>query len=64
MHGDATLPDATWEALAGHFGDAELIEILMLVGQYQMVAFFLNATGVELEPGFDSTGFTERQVGT
>lgn len=57
LHGDATMSDATWEGLAEHFGDAELIEIAMLVGQYHMVAFFLNATGVELEPGFDSTGF-------
>ncbi|MEU0900109.1 carboxymuconolactone decarboxylase family protein [Streptomyces massasporeus] len=63
LHGAATLSDATWEGLAEHFGDAELIEIAMLVGQYHMVAFFLNATGVELEPGFDSTGFAEGQVG-
>ncbi|MFH9706114.1 hypothetical protein ACH4MW_05035 [Streptomyces luteogriseus] len=52
----------TWKGLAEHFGDAELIEIAMLVGQYHMVAFFLNATGVELEPGFDGTGFTEGRV--
>lgn len=59
LNRDATVSDTTWEALAEHFGDAELIEITMLVGQYHMVAFFLNATGVELEPGFDSTGFAE-----
>ncbi|MFF0001078.1 carboxymuconolactone decarboxylase family protein [Streptomyces avermitilis] len=60
LNSGATLSDATWEALTEHFGDAELIEIVMLVGQYHMVAFFLNATGVALDPGFDSTGFTER----
>ncbi|MFJ4280362.1 carboxymuconolactone decarboxylase family protein [Streptomyces massasporeus] len=59
LHRDATLSDPTWEGLAEHFGEAELIEIAMLVGQYHMVAFFLNATGVGLEPGFDSTGFPE-----
>ncbi|MFJ8591918.1 carboxymuconolactone decarboxylase family protein [Streptomyces sp. NPDC093598] len=59
LHGDATMSDATWARPAEHFGDAELIEIAMLVGQYHMLAFFLNATGVELEPGFDSTGFAE-----
>ncbi|MFE7900299.1 carboxymuconolactone decarboxylase family protein [Streptomyces sp. NPDC057424] len=59
LHGEATMSDATWEGLAEHFGDPELIEIAMLVGQYHMVAFFLNATGVELEPGFDSAGFSE-----
>ncbi|MGX1566249.1 hypothetical protein [Streptomyces sp. NPDC055506] len=53
------MSDTTWEALAEHFGDAELIEIAMLVGQYHMLAFFLNATGVELEPGFDAAGFMQ-----
>ncbi|MFI6377757.1 carboxymuconolactone decarboxylase family protein [Streptomyces sp. NPDC050546] len=53
LNREATMSDATWEALAEHFGDAELIEIAMLVGQYHMLAFFLNATGVELDPGFD-----------
>ncbi|WP_442803987.1 carboxymuconolactone decarboxylase family protein [Streptomyces luteogriseus] len=62
LHRVATLSDATWEGLAAHFDEAELIEIAMLVGQYHMVAFFLNATGVELEPGFDSTGFAEGRV--
>ncbi|MEU1914484.1 carboxymuconolactone decarboxylase family protein [Streptomyces massasporeus] len=57
LHGDATISDATWKGLAERFDEAELIEIAMLVGQYHMVAFFLNATGVALEPGFDSTGF-------
>ncbi|MEU6475086.1 carboxymuconolactone decarboxylase family protein [Streptomyces massasporeus] len=57
LNRDAAMSDATWDGLAAHFGDAELIEIAMLVGQYHMVAFFLNATGVELEPGFDGTGF-------
>ncbi|MFJ8048563.1 carboxymuconolactone decarboxylase family protein [Streptomyces luteogriseus] len=64
LHREATLSDTTWESLAEHFDEAELIEIAMLVGQYHMVAFFLNATGVELEPGVDSTGFAEGRVGT
>ncbi|MBZ9643991.1 carboxymuconolactone decarboxylase family protein [Streptomyces sp. PSKA30] len=59
LNSGATLSDATWEALTRHFGDAELIEIVMLVGQYHMVAFFLNSTGVQLDPGFDSTGCAE-----
>lgn len=59
LNRDAKVSDATWEVLAEHFGDGELIEIVMLVGQYHMVAFFLNSTGVELDPGFDATGFPE-----
>lgn len=50
LHRDNKIDDATWRALAAHFGDAELIEITMLVGQYHMVAFFLNSAGVRLEP--------------
>ncbi|MFF8870044.1 carboxymuconolactone decarboxylase family protein [Streptomyces massasporeus] len=64
LHGRATMSDATWEGLAEHYGETELIEIAMLVGQYHMVAFFLNTTGVELEAGFDSTGFAEGRTGT
>ncbi|MFF8933139.1 carboxymuconolactone decarboxylase family protein [Streptomyces paradoxus] len=59
LNRDATVSDTTWEGLAEHFGEAELIEIVMLVGQYHMVAFFLKATGVELEAVFDATGFAE-----
>lgn len=61
LNRDATMSDATWAGLAEHFDGADLIEIVMLVGQYHMVAFFLNATGVELEPGFDGTGFAETE---
>ncbi|MFP1625471.1 carboxymuconolactone decarboxylase family protein [Streptomyces sp. 5K101] len=56
---DARLGEATWEALVEHFGDEEMIEITMLVGQYHMVALFLNSVGVELDPGFDSAGLPE-----
>ncbi|MBC2901602.1 carboxymuconolactone decarboxylase family protein [Streptomyces cupreus] len=56
LHRDARISTVTWEALASHYEEAELIEITMLIGQYHMLAFFLNSTGVQLEPGFDRTG--------
>ncbi|MEU8487070.1 carboxymuconolactone decarboxylase family protein [Streptomyces sp. NPDC048641] len=59
LHCTARLSDATWDALAAHFDDADLIEITMLVGQYHMVAYFLNTIGVQLEPGFANTGFVD-----
>ena len=46
----------TWEALASHYEEAELIEITMLIGQYHMLAFFLNSADVQLEPGFGRSG--------
>ncbi|MFI2346570.1 carboxymuconolactone decarboxylase family protein [Streptomyces sp. NPDC019443] len=61
LNRDARLCDATWEVLAEHFGDAEMIEITMLVGQYHMVAFFLNSVGVALDPGFDSPGLAGKE---
>jgi 4-carboxymuconolactone decarboxylase len=52
LHRDARLSAATWSALAADHDEAQLIEIAMLVGQYHMVAFFLNSAGTRLEPGF------------
>jgi 4-carboxymuconolactone decarboxylase len=51
LHDTANIADATWEALAERYDERQLIEVPMLVGHYHMVAFTLNALGVELEPG-------------
>ncbi|MGW0552941.1 carboxymuconolactone decarboxylase family protein [Streptomyces sp. NPDC002926] len=56
LHRDARISAVTWEALASYYEEAELMEITMLIGQYHMLAFFLNSVGVQLEPGFDRTG--------
>lgn len=53
LHRDSRLSDQAWEALCVHWAPAEVIEILMLVGHYHMLAFFLNSAGVRPEPGFD-----------
>lgn len=52
LHATARVSDTTWTGLAQRFGPAELIELVMLIGQYHMVAFALNSLGVQLEPGF------------
>ncbi|MFF9410345.1 carboxymuconolactone decarboxylase family protein [Streptomyces anandii] len=54
LHRDACLSAATWSALAAGHDEAQLIEITMLVGQYHMVAFFLNSAGTRLEPGYEA----------
>ena len=46
----ATIDDALWDAAGAHFGSAQMIEIIALVGFYHLVAFTVNATGVALEP--------------
>lgn len=53
LHTDARLSDPTWAALAKRYNDKQLIELLMIVGQYHLVSFTLNSLGVEREPGVE-----------
>jgi alkylhydroperoxidase family enzyme len=50
LHRDRVISPATWQRLAQHFSDAQLIEIGMLVGHYEMLAGVLNSVGLALEP--------------
>lgn len=43
----------TWTALAAHFSAPLLVEITMLIGHYQMIAGFLNSSGIALEPAIE-----------
>ncbi|AXQ30339.1 carboxymuconolactone decarboxylase family protein [Solimonas sp. K1W22B-7] len=43
----------SWAALAAHYSEPLLIEITILIGHYQMVAGFLNSTGIALEPAIE-----------
>ena len=47
---DRHVADATWAQLAQHYSEKLLIEIVILVGHYVMVAGFLNSAGLQLEP--------------
>lgn len=56
LHDDSCISEATWSTLADRYDERQLIELLMLVGQYHLVAFALNSLGVEREagvPGFE-----------
>lgn len=44
----AMISDDTWSVLAGHYNDEQLMELPLLIGQYQMVAFFQNALRLQL----------------
>jgi 4-carboxymuconolactone decarboxylase len=48
IHGAIT--DPTWATLAEHFDDAELLELLMLIGHYLMLTFVLRSIRMEIEP--------------
>ncbi|MGB8366704.1 MAG: carboxymuconolactone decarboxylase family protein [Rhizomicrobium sp.] len=51
LHQDAMISDETWAALARSLNEQQLIELPILVGQYQGVAYFLNSVRCRLMPG-------------
>lgn len=46
-----TVSDRTWEKLASRWSEEQLIELLVLAGFYRLVSGFVNAVGVQLDPG-------------
>lgn len=49
FHHQRVLGDATWQALAQRYPQPLMLELLMLIGHYDMLAGVLNSVGVELE---------------
>ncbi len=47
------LTDATWDAALAQWGEQDLMELIFLVGNYRMLAGFLNAARVELDEGLE-----------
>jgi alkylhydroperoxidase family enzyme len=50
LHDSARVSDPLWRALAEHFDEPRLVELLVLAGFYHVVSFMANGCGVELEP--------------
>jgi hypothetical protein len=40
LHSDALTADATWNALAKQYNEAQPLELPIIVGQYQAVAYY------------------------
>ena len=53
LHADSRVSDTTWAALAERYDERQLIELVMLVGQYHLVAMTLNSLGVQREEGVE-----------
>jgi alkylhydroperoxidase family enzyme len=53
LHQSSSISDDVWTLLAERYDERQLIEVCMVVGQYHLVAFTLNALGVEREPGVE-----------
>lgn len=50
LHDTAQVSDPLWRALAEHWDDAQLIELIATAGFYHLVSFMANAARVEPEP--------------
>lgn len=48
-----TLGDAAWQELCLHFSKQQILDLVFLVGQYQLVSSALNACRVERDDGLD-----------
>jgi alkylhydroperoxidase family enzyme len=48
-----TLGDPRWRALTEHFATQQILDLVFLVGQYQLVSSALNACRIERDDGLD-----------
>jgi alkylhydroperoxidase family enzyme len=51
LRGDAMISDATWRTLANRLDERQLIELPIIVGQYQTVAYYQNSLRLRLHAG-------------
>lgn len=51
LHENAMVSDRTWAKLAKRFDEAQLFELLILVGQFTATAYFQNSLRLRLEAG-------------
>lgn len=47
LHADRDVGRSTWSALAEHYDQPALVEILFVVGQYTMLSMVANAAGIQ-----------------
>jgi alkylhydroperoxidase family enzyme len=53
LHAEARIQDATWERLSRHFNTAQLMDLVFVVGCYEVLAMVFKTFGVQLEAGVD-----------
>jgi alkylhydroperoxidase family enzyme len=58
LHARATLSDAEFKTLSGHYDDAKIFEIILLCGFYRTVSYLANALDLPLEE--NAARFPER----
>lgn len=50
LHDTCTVSDSLWAELAQRFADDQLLELVITAGWYRLLAYVINAAGVEPEP--------------
>jgi 4-carboxymuconolactone decarboxylase len=51
LHHSSSMSDATWEGLAATYSVEQMLDVIATVGNYHLVAMFLNSTRVALDAG-------------
>ena len=51
LYEDAMISDATWATLAKRLDERQLIELPIVIGQYQAVAYYQNSLRLRLHDG-------------
>ena len=49
LHDRGRIADDLWTALAAHWSEEQLLDLLVLAGWYHVIAYVANGAGVELE---------------
>ena len=52
LHEVAVISDETWATLARRYDKRQMMEVVFTVGQYNLVAMYLNSLGVQFEEGW------------
>lgn len=51
LHHRSDLDDGLWTRLRAHFGDEQILDLLLLTGWYHAISYAANGARVEPEPG-------------
>lgn len=51
LYTDASVDDVTWDLLAAHYDERQILDVVFMASNYMMLAMALNTFGVELDEG-------------
>ena len=53
LHNSRFVSHPTWDTLAGRYTEAQLVEVVLIVGNYTQLSMFQNSLGAQLPAGFE-----------